>query len=183
MGAALKSRGDVEVVGIEADPVYAGRARRRLDRVIEVDLEELAERGGLIEELGAFDCLLAGDVLEHLRDPWTTLRRFAEVLTRGGTAVIGLPNVRYWETFWQLGWRGTWPRRSEGIFDRDHLRWFTGADAAELVAQAGLEIVEIDRQYRLRPRGSAWDRQVARLEATPLRPFFTFQFVIAARRP
>lgn len=182
VGDALKSRGEVEIVGVERDSGYAKVAERRLDRVITADLEELATREGLAEELGRFDCLIAGDVLEHLRDPWTCLRRFAGLLRPGGTAIVSLPNIRYWETFWLLGVRGVWPRRLEGIFDRDHLRWFTIATAMDLVDQASLDAVEIDRQYRLSARGSQWDHHVRKLARTPLRPFFTFQFVIVARR-
>ena len=52
--------------------------------------------------------------------------------------MISLPNVRYWNTFWQLGVRGRWPRQPDGIFDRTHLRWFTGRDAVDLVGEAGL---------------------------------------------
>ena len=101
----------------------------------------------------------------------------------GGTAVVSLPNVRYWETFWTVGARGTWPRRLEGTFDRDHLRWFTIADGLELVRGAGLEVARIQRHYRLRPRGRELDPYFARIvERTPLRPFLTFQFALVANR-
>jgi 2-polyprenyl-3-methyl-5-hydroxy-6-metoxy-1,4-benzoquinol methylase len=182
LGEALKARGAVEVVGVEVDPAYAEAARPRLDRVVEAEIEELAASDELEVELGEFDCLVCGDVLEHLVDPWTSLRRFAALLKPGGTAVVSLPNVRFWETFWQLGVRGVWPRRLEGIFDRDHLRWFTIATGIELVQQAGLEPFELERLYRLRPAPSPWDRRISVLERTPLRPFFTYQFVITARR-
>jgi len=182
LGQALKARSEVEVVGVEVDPEYAAAAEARLDRVINADLETLGASGRLREELGSFDCLIAADVLEHLVDPWSCLRRFGELLSVSGTAVVSLPNVRYWETLWQLGWRGTWPRRSEGIFDRDHLRWFTLSDGIALLDHAGLEAQGVERNYRLRPQPSRWDRHLRKLERTPLRPFFSFQFVIVGRR-
>jgi 2-polyprenyl-3-methyl-5-hydroxy-6-metoxy-1,4-benzoquinol methylase len=170
------------VVGIECDPVYAERARSRLDSVIETDLEELAVDTGATRSLGEFDCLIAGDVLEHLRDPWMVLEKFAALLQSGGTAVISLPNVRYWDVLWQVFVRGHWPRHEEGIFDRTHLRWFTPANGLELLGSAGLEPVRIDRIYRLRPQGRRVVRATWLLSRTPLRPFFTFQFVIVARK-
>lgn len=182
VGAELKARQQAEVVGIESDPVYVGRAAARLDRVVHADLEQMASRPDLDRELGAFDCLIAADVLEHLRDPWSTLHSFVGLLEPAGTAVLSLPNVRFWETFWLLGVRGVWPRRSEGIFDRDHLRWFTAADGIALLESAGLRFEEIERIYRARPVISRWDRPAARLAATPLRPFFTFQFLLVGRR-
>jgi cyclopropane fatty-acyl-phospholipid synthase-like methyltransferase len=182
LGAALKSRQHAEVVGVEVEPAYADDAARRLDRVITADVEELMLRDDLDSELGCFDCLIAGDVLEHLREPWTTLARATTLLEPSGTAVVSLPNVRHWETFWQLGRRGTWPRRDEGIFDRGHLRWFTLGDALAMLHQAGLESTHVSRQYRLRPWQTRWDRHLPRLRRTPLRPFLVFQYVIAARR-
>lgn len=181
IGVALKRRQQAEVVGVEIDPTYAADAERRLDRVLNADLEELMERSDLEGDLGRFDCLLAADVLEHLRDPWTVLRRTASLLAPGGTAVISLPNVRYWQTFWWLGWHGTWPRRDEGLFDRTHLRWFALTDALELVEQAGLDVADVKRQYRAGFWSERWDRRVAKLHHTPLRPFFVAQNLIVAR--
>jgi SAM-dependent methyltransferase len=182
VGAALADELGAEVVGVERDPGYARVAAGRLARLVEADVEELAAHDALAAEFGSFDCLLAGDVLEHLRDPETVLRRFADLLEPGGTAIVSLPNVRYWETFWQLAVRGTWPRRAVGIFDRDHLRWFTVGDGIALVESAGLEPRQIERQFRLTPNGSRFDRYAPVLGRTPLRPFFVFQFAIVATR-
>jgi methionine biosynthesis protein MetW len=175
LGAALKARGDVEVVGIESDAAYAGDAGERLDRVVHADLAELALAPDLDARLGRFDCLIAADVLEHLVDPWSALRSYAALLDPGCRAVISLPNARHWEVFWELARHGRWPRRSAGIFDATHLRWFTLADAWGLCSQAGLEVEEVRRTAR--PGHSE------RLAATPvLRAVTAFQHVIAARR-
>ena len=129
--------------------------------------------------------MVAADVLEHLREPLAVLCRAAGALAPGGSAVVSLPNVRYWNTFWQLGVRGRWPRQPDGNFDRIHLRWFTGRVAVGLMAEAGLALEAVHRVHRLRPsRVSPWDARVGRVaERTPLRPFLTFQVVLRARRP
>jgi methionine biosynthesis protein MetW len=180
LGAALKQRQQAEVVGIETDPVYAREAERRLDRVITADVEQLV-RGQL--ELGSFDCLIAADVLEHLRDPWATLAGLATTLRPGGTAVISVPNVRFWETFWVLGRHGVWPVREAGTFDRDHLRWFTRFDAEQLMVQAGLTVTGVRAQYRLRPERSEITWLVRWLSHTKLGSFLAFQYVIAGLKP
>ena len=183
LGAALKERAGAEVVGIEYDPAYAARAAERLDRVVVADLEELAATPDLSAELGRFDCLVAADVLEHLRDPWTVLARFATLVGHGDPVVVSLPNIRFWETFWAIGRRGTFPRHDQGIFDRTHLRWFTLSDAIGLLDEAGLEFEAVHRQMRLgRGYHPARDRRVRILERTPLRPFFTYQHVVRGRR-
>jgi 2-polyprenyl-3-methyl-5-hydroxy-6-metoxy-1,4-benzoquinol methylase len=183
LGEALKARQPAEVVGVELEPDYAADAERRLDRVIVADVEELARRGDLEAELGRFDCLIAADVLEHLVDPWAALRAFATLLDPGASAVVSLPNVRYWETFWQLGRHGTWPRRPEGIFDRSHLRWFTLKDAYALCLQANLQVERVEPLMRLRPHRGRGDRALRRMRHVPVvRSLLTYQYVLGAKR-
>jgi 2-polyprenyl-3-methyl-5-hydroxy-6-metoxy-1,4-benzoquinol methylase len=180
LGAVLRARG-AEVVGVERDPEYAHDAADRLDRVVVADAEELAARDDLEAELGRFDCLVAADVLDHLVDPWQALAAYSALLDCGAAAVVSLPNVRHWETFWQLGRHGRWPVRSEGIFDRTHLRWFTLADAWELLDRAGLDVVAVHRVLRARP--TVPGERLQALAAVPgLRTLLTFQHVISARR-
>jgi trans-aconitate methyltransferase len=175
LAGALKERGEVEVVGIEREPAYAAIAEKRCDRVVVGDVEDVPP------DLGRFDCLVAADVLEHLVDPWTTLRRYAELLEPQGTAVVSLPNVAHWSTYAALA-RGTWPRNPEGIHDATHLRWFTLRDARELLAQAGLQPRAVDRRPRLIWRGSRLDDLLgpAAVRIPGLRTLVTFQHVLAA---
>lgn len=171
-GAALKARQDAEVTGIEIEPDYAREAEPRLDRVLCADAATVP--AGLH---GPFDALIAADILEHLTDPWTTLRAYADLLAPGATVVISLPNVAHWSTYAALA-RGRWPRKPEGIFDATHLRWFTRRDALDLLTQAGLTPHTVVRRRWLLTRGSRLDRL-----APPL-TLFTFQHVIAAtKRP
>jgi SAM-dependent methyltransferase len=172
VGAALKDRGATEVVGVELDPALALQAQTRLDRVV------VGDAGELPGDLGRFDCVVAADVLEHLDDPWAALRRAVDLLEPGGAVVVSLPNVRFFETFWQLGVRGTWPRRDQGVFDRTHLRWFALRDARELLEGAGLTVDAVRPLIRVRPRGSRFDRLFAWLGHTPLQGFFAYQYLL-----
>jgi methionine biosynthesis protein MetW len=169
LGAALKARQPVEVVGIEVDPAYARDAEARLDRVICADLDDFHG------DLGAFDCIVAADVLEHLVDPWAVLRRWARALEPGCRAVVSLPNARHWEVFRELGLRGTFPRRPAGVFDATHLRWFTLADVYGLCSAADLSLEQVVRVPR--PGAPAWTATVPGVRA-----FGAFQHVVAARR-
>jgi methionine biosynthesis protein MetW len=174
-GAALKRRQAVEVVGVEREPEYAREAATRLDRVVTADVETLDPA-----ELGTFDALIAADILEHLVDPWAVLRRCAQTLTPGGTAIVSLPNVGHWSTYAHL-LAGSWPRKPEGIFDATHLRWFTLRDARELLAQADLETHTVVRRGWVAWRGSRADALVPPLLRVPgIRTLFTFQHVLAA---
>src|SRR5215210_1744167 len=94
LGAALKARQGAIVVGVELGEEYAREAEARLDRVIVADVEAFAS--GPAPPEAPFDCLIAADILEHLRDPWATLRGAAAMLRPGGVAVVSLPNVVFW---------------------------------------------------------------------------------------
>src|ERR1700760_4137592 len=69
---------DAHVVGVELEPEYAREAATRLDAVPTADVETF-------EPDGTFDVLLAADILEHLKDPWSALRRYARHLDPGAT--------------------------------------------------------------------------------------------------
>jgi len=184
VGAALRRDLGAEVVGLEVDAQYAAEAAGRLDAVHVGDLEVLLADEDLVQRLGLFDVVIAADVLEHLRDPWTALARLAAMLEPGGAAVVSLPNVRHWSTFWALGRWGVWPREPAGIFDATHVRWFTLADALALVEGVGLAVIEVSPRWRARRRlESRWDALAAKTARTPLKGFLAYQYVIAARRP
>jgi len=90
-GEALLRAGATEVWGIERDPDLAREAETRLTTVVRIDLD----RDPLGELPRAyFDCLVYADVLEHLVDPWTVLRRQRALLGRAGNAIVSIPNVR-----------------------------------------------------------------------------------------
>ena len=85
----LKKQGTRETFGIELDSTMAEVAMRQVDHVAVGDIEamEWPFAGKL------FDCIILGDVLEHLRDPWSVLRTLSESLISGGQIVASLPNV------------------------------------------------------------------------------------------
>ena len=164
LGAALKARQGAEVVGIELSSDYAAEAASRLDEVVCSDVAEALEAPG---ELGRFDCRDRGGRAGAPRGPVDGAAARGGLLEPGGAAVVSLPNVRYALTFWTLLRRGTWPRDPEGLFDATHLRWFTLADARELLEGAGLEIDAIEPLYwfhgwRCAPCGSSAGRRWAR---------------------
>ena len=188
LGVAFKSRQPaVTWVGIEAEPSAAARARGRLDHVLSADVEDPALT---LPALPPLDCLIHGDVLEHLRDPWACLQRQAAWLADDGILLACIPNVQHWSVLQQL-LQGRWPRLDEGLFDRTHLRWFTRQSIVELVEGCGLVLHDLQpRIFRpeqaaafvqqLEPAlaGLGLDRQALLEGVSPL------QYVVrAGRRP
>jgi len=175
LGAALKARQDVTVVGVEPHAEYAADAIGRLDRVFTLDVETFLRESPAPET--PFDCLIAGDVLEHLVDPWSVLTRTVDLLSPGATVVVSLPNIAYWRGLLRLVRTGRWPRDAEGVFDRTHLRWFTHDDAIDLLDGAGLRIVDVEPRYWASGWHLLWRRAVAK---TRLHRFLPPQYIITA---
>ena len=75
-----------EVYGIERSSAAASSARSHLRHVLEGDIEKL--QFPYPEDF--FDCIVCGDVLEHLFDPWGLLLRLRTHLATGGFLLISL---------------------------------------------------------------------------------------------
>jgi len=124
------------VFGIEPD---ADRAAAASANGIEVVGAQLTEE--LIPQLGLFDVVLFADVLEHLVDPFETLRLAQKFLRVGGAIVASLPNIAHWTVRLNL-LRGRFDYQPVGIMDATHLRWFTLRSLHRLFTQADYRIVE-----------------------------------------
>jgi 2-polyprenyl-3-methyl-5-hydroxy-6-metoxy-1,4-benzoquinol methylase len=175
LGAALKDRQNVTVVGVEPSCEHAAEAAMRLDRVFALDVEAFLREPAPPE--APFDCLIAADVLEHLVDPWTVLAGCVDLLEPGATVVVSMPNVAYWRGLVRIVRSGRWPLDDEGVFDRTHMRWFTRDDALELLRRAGLRATDVEPRYWV----SGWQLLCNRaLAKTPLQRFLAPQYVITA---
>lgn len=138
-GAALKrERGLQEVAGIELVEEAWKKASEVLDRVLPGNIETM----DLPFPEGYFDCIVCGDVLEHLVDPVAVLRKLARVLSPAGIIVISIPNVRFFDVLRMLS-GGGWSYMKAGILDETHLRFFTKAALKRLIEDAGLESAQL----------------------------------------
>ncbi len=181
LGARLRARQNCEVWGIEPDPDAAAAARTVLNRVIEKPV------GSCSDDLpgGHFDTLVVADVLEHLVDPWATLRTLARGLAPGATVVLSLPNLQYHAVVHDLA-RGRFTYVPAGILDHTHLRFFTRRSAIDLVRLAGMDIERIIPVY-----GARRDERAAQRHRIPngfpadaahrIEDLYIQQFLIVAR--
>jgi SAM-dependent methyltransferase len=127
------------ILGIDSDPKAAALAAERLDAVAVVDVEDDPLP---FENVDGLDCVVYGDVLEHLRDPWAVVRRHAAALTEDGTMVLCIPNVEHW-IFVERLLRGTWAYEEQGLLDATHLRWFTLENMRLGLLECGLALHDV----------------------------------------
>jgi len=143
MTQALSNKG-CEVTAVEQDAELAQSASRFCQRMMVADVEDLDFETCL--EGQQFDVVLLGDVLEHLKNPETLLRRLRPHLSPRGQLVVCLPNVAHGAV--RLGLlQGHFDYQSQGLLDRTHLRFFTLASLSSMFADAGYTISDL---FRLR---------------------------------
>lgn len=174
-GAMLKSRMAVQVTGIEPHYESALAARTKLDHVVHGGAEVAAAQ--LSGQL--FDCITFNDVLEHLVDPWETLRQVRHLLRPGGVVVASIPNVRHLSVSRDYLIDGKWEYQSEGVLDRTHLRFFTRSSMRDLFATSGYEVT---RQEGINRCGLTWKlRLLSLVFRDTLEDMRFLQYVCVAR--
>ena len=119
-----------EVVGIDlVELPGTNQLNPVIDKVYFMDLEK--------EDLpfadDYFDVIIAGDVLEHLTNPWQVLQKLSTVLKVGGNLLVSLPNIRDVYALYPLLFKGRFTYTSQGIFDKTHMRFFCKKDMIELL--------------------------------------------------
>ena len=134
------------VVGIDVDRLALDDAARLGIETQWVDAEE-----GLPFEDGSFDVVVAGELLEHVRDPAALVREARRVLRPGGTFVGSVPNG------FRLKNRLRFLAGRKPETDPTHLHLFSPVDLRALLA--GFEEPQLhfvsSRFLRLHPRLTA----------------------------
>ena len=129
--------GGVEYVAAEAARAESGT----FDKLWVIDAEKTNFETEI--EPQSLDAILCLDVLEHMVDPWSFVKRISPLLRQGGRLVISIPNIRNWKFIRALLFRGDFHYTDAGLLDRTHLRFFVSDTAAELATCGGLRLVSI----------------------------------------
>ena len=133
----IEDRGSkIEIDAIEPNPEWAEAARPYYRRV----MNSTVEAANLVDN--TYDCVVCADVLEHLPDPLSTLKRLRKAAKSDAAFIISLPNVAHLAVRTMLLF-GRFPKMERGILDKTHLHFFTKDTARDLLAQAGLRVERI----------------------------------------
>lgn len=143
-----------------------------IDRFFKLDIEEA------LPDLqpASVDLILCLDVLEHLVDPWKTLRRLDAFLKPGGTWIISVPNIRNYRILSDLAFKGRFNYSDDGILDRTHLRFFTRSSAIQLAQTTGAKVQQI-----LIPDAQRWQKRL--LTRIGLGDLLAKQLILQAVKP
>ncbi len=143
-GQLLREKGFEEIFGVEINANAAEQAKSYYREVIIGDIEKDLLPFGR----GFFDCILYGDVLEHLIDPWKVLKHHKEILKDDGVIICSIPNIRYYKILKPLILKGRWEYVDLGIMDRTHLRFFTLKTIEDLFRETGYEVTKLIKKKR-----------------------------------
>jgi 2-polyprenyl-3-methyl-5-hydroxy-6-metoxy-1,4-benzoquinol methylase len=126
----------IEIDAIEPNGEWADAARPYYRQII----NSTVESANLPDN--TYDCIVCADVLEHLPDPLSTLKRLRQAAKSDATFIISLPNVAHLAVRTMLLF-GRFPKMERGILDKTHLQFFTKDTAKDLLTDAGLRIDRI----------------------------------------
>ena len=167
--------------GIEPEGTLAVSAKPFYRRLYTTAVEDAP----LEESYGTIVC---GDVLEHLVDPLSALKKLTAHLRPDGVVLVSLPNVAHLAVRLLL-LSGRFPTMDRGPLDRTHLHFYTAVTAHALLEEGCLHVIE--RWPTIVPLGDVapprWKTIGATLE--PLQRWlvrlapglFAYQWVFAAR--
>ena len=170
------------VAGVEQDPIAAQAAGERLDDIFVLDVQ--IDTPPI--ESGSLDCLLLGDVLEHLLDPEDVLRRYRDLLANDGLVLISVPNIQHFSVIKSL-LRGDFMYQPSGLLDGTHLRFFTYMSFAKLMLDAGFlpriegRIRSGEAQHLVEPAAPLLTHCRVHPD-TALEPLDTYQYVVSGSR-
>jgi 2-polyprenyl-3-methyl-5-hydroxy-6-metoxy-1,4-benzoquinol methylase len=140
IGAAyLRRNPAARMLGVDIDHESVAVAQTRLTEAAVCDVQTEAFPFDLS---AGVDCLVYGDVLEHLSDPWSVLARHTELLNPDGTVLVCFPNVEHWSITYRL-LKGDFDYDDIGLLDRTHLRWFTPRTMGAALERAGLALCDV----------------------------------------
>ena len=135
LAALLAARG-WRVQGADAEPALVDAARARGIEACAVDLD----RGPLPWPDGAFDAVVAAEVIEHVVDTDYLLTEVARVLRPGGALIVTTPNLASLENRLRLLF-GRYPMWMDVSVDGSgHLRYYTPRMLRHQLARHGLRV-------------------------------------------
>lgn len=134
-GAALKEQNPQRyVVGVEYVREVAEAAKTYLDEVYALDIQV----GDLPDSIAlqSFDCIVFGDVLEHLTEATSVLRKLLPYLKPNGKVVACIPNTQHYSVIQQL-LSQNFQYHGAGLLDKTHVNLMTLPNMFKMFLDAG----------------------------------------------
>jgi methionine biosynthesis protein MetW len=144
---------NARLVGADISDQYVAQTRARGFEAVECDVTQ-----GLPFESGTFDCVIFGEVIEHLVDPDAALAEIVRVLRVGGRMILTTPNLAVWynrilllfgvqpiftETSLHVNLGRVLKQLGQGNVTQGHLKIFTLRSLREMLDAHGFDIERV----------------------------------------
>lgn len=169
----IKERG-CEVIGVEIDKEAAKQSQKRGLTVICGDIEEEITFNKLKQE-EKFEIILCSSVIEHLGDPVKALKTWRDFLNEEGFLLATVPNIGHWSARLKII-LGKFPSEEYGIFDENHLHFFTLDSFKKMLKDCGYNIEHLG----IDPVGGGLPK-LSRFFSLFFPGLFAYQIVIKAK--
>jgi len=136
LASVLKNRG-INVIGIDISEEALSEAKEFLLESFCFNLEAEKWPEELIVQ--KFDLIIASEVIEHLFDPGSFLRKIKKLLFSNGKIIITTPNFLFWKNRLKM-FLGKFGYEKEGLLDFGHIRFFTRQTLKDMVEKEGFKI-------------------------------------------
>lgn len=150
MGVRLRKQGNY-VVGLDISKKDIQKAKKVLDRAYVVDLEsdDLPKMGT------KFDLILITEVIEHLFDPDTVLKKILTVLKPNGEVLISTLNFLHLYNRYRM-LKGKFEYVEETIVNKSHIHFFTYSTLNKMLSSLGLRVVKENNIIFPRTLAAIW---------------------------
>jgi len=170
-----------EVMGIELMEIAGSNQRHEL-----IDKFQVAniEQEDIDAQEEYFDVIICADVLEHLVDPWSTVRKMERHLKKGGVLIASLPNIREWKTLWRILFKGNFEYDpAGGIMDKTHLRFFCKKNILQLLSTSSLTPVFSKPNFMMKEVPQGKKRRIFNRATLGLfENFLAVQYLVIAKK-
>lgn len=170
-------------VGVDCSEEALQAAAQRLDAVFRINLDDES-----LERVGeAYDCVVMGDLLEHLKQPEKILAKLTELTTPNASLVCCVPNMGHVSVIERM-LLGDLAYDDQGLLDRTHLRFLSCSSLFKMLLDSGWLPTLRDSYLAGSSNSALVDKltETARLmsvpEATAKRLLFTYQMVVQCKK-
>lgn len=119
-------------VGVDTNPQALQEATRRLDATYQINLDDET-----LDAVGdGYDCVVMGDLLEHLKQPERLLANLVRITSPDASLACCAPNMGHVSVFERM-LLGDLSYDDQGLLDRTHLRFLSCSSLFKLLLDAG----------------------------------------------
>lgn len=126
IGRVIKEQQKCDIDGIDIDKTALEIAKKYYDQTYLMKIGDETDKTftNFLKNSKKYDCIICGDIIEHLADPGYIISILVKKLTPNGRILVSIPNIAHIDVVANLI-NGRFNYGETGILDNTHLRFWT----------------------------------------------------------